>query len=91
MREAITTELVRTLPKRDVDIYDTKFRGLVLRCRRSGVATYRVTYGRGKWITLGRGDVLTPTEARKKAHDALSDAAHGKLPTRRKGNDPTLR
>lgn len=89
MRISITSEFVRRLPKKDLDVWDTRFRGLVLRCRKSGSATYRVTYGRGKWITLGRADVLTPEEARTKAHDMLSDAAKGNVPT--KGTkSPTL-
>lgn len=77
MRAAITTELLRKLPTGDVDIYDTKYRGLVLRCRRSGAATFRISYGRGKWITLGRADVLTPKEARELARDRLAEVAKG--------------
>ncbi|HXG86932.1 MAG TPA: site-specific integrase [Vicinamibacterales bacterium] len=80
MRLAITTDVVRKLPKVDLDIYDAKFKGLVLRCRRSGTHTYRLTYGRGKWITLGPADVLTPDEARKIARDQLADVWKGKDP-----------
>jgi integrase len=92
MRVALTTEFVRTLPKTDLDIYDTKFRGLVLRCRRSGVAVYRLNLGRGRGVvTLGRADVLKPQEAREKARDELSARAKGHVPpSRRKGLDPTL-
>src|SRR5436309_1496764 len=60
MKEKLTTEFVRRPPLQNVDVWDTKFRGLVLRCRASGSHTYRVNYGRNKWVTLGRADVLTP-------------------------------
>ena len=56
MRVKLTAEFVRRPPKANVDIYDTKYPGLVLRCRTSGSHTYRVNYGRGKWVTLGRAD-----------------------------------
>jgi integrase len=71
MRVKLNTEFVRRLPTANVDIYDTKYPGLVLRCRASGTHTYRVSYGRGKWVTLGRADTLTPDEARAKARDEL--------------------
>lgn len=80
MREKLTTEFVRKLPKANVDIYDTKYPGLVLRCRTSGTHTYRVSYGRGQWVTLGRADTLTVDEARVKARDELSKIDKGHDP-----------
>ena len=77
MREKINAEFVRKLPAANVDIYDTKYPKLVLRCRKSGIHTYRVSYGRGKWVTLGRADTLTPDEARVKARDELSKIDKG--------------
>ena len=77
MRVKLTTEFVRRLPKANLDLYDTKYPGLVLRTRASGAHTYRVTYGRGKWVTLGRADVLTVDDARGKARDELSAIAKG--------------
>jgi integrase len=80
MRVKLTTEFVRTLPRENVDIYDTKYPGLVLRCRASGVHTYRVRYGRGKSVTLGRADVLTPEAARIKARNELTRIDKGHDP-----------
>lgn len=80
MRTKITIDVVRKLANEDRDIWDAKYPGLVLRCRASGKHTYRVTYGRGKWLTLGRVDVLTPDEARGKARDELSAIAKGRDP-----------
>jgi integrase len=85
MRAKLNTEFVRRLPNRDVDIWDTKYPCLVLRCRASGTHTYRVNYGRGKWVTLGRADTLTPDEARVKARDELNriDKGHDPKAARR--------
>jgi integrase len=80
MREKLNAEFVRKLPKANVDIWDTKYPGLVLRCRASGTHTYRVSYGRGMWITLGRADTLTPDEARVKARDELNKIDKGHDP-----------
>jgi len=80
MRAKLNADYVRKLPLEDVDIWDTKYPGLVLRCRASGVHTYRVTYGRGKWVTLGRADVLTPDDARVKARDELNRIDKGHDP-----------
>jgi len=85
MRVKLNTEFVRKLPMENVDIYDAKYPGLVLRCRESGTHTYRVSYGRGKWVTLGRADTLSPDEARDKARDELSriDKGHDPRTARR--------
>jgi integrase len=80
MKQKLTADVVRKLPLEDVDIWDAKYPGLVLRCRASGKHTYRVTYGRGKWVTLGRADVLTPDEAREQARDQLTAIAKGHDP-----------
>jgi integrase len=80
MREKLNTEFVRKLPKVNQDVYDTKYPGLVLRCRESGIHTYRVNYGRGKWLTLGRADTLTVEEARVKAREELSRIDKGHDP-----------
>jgi integrase len=92
MRQKLNTEVVRRLPLKNVDIYDTKYPGLVLRCRKSGTHTYRVNYGRGKWVTLGRADTLTVEEARGKARDELSkiDKGHDPKAARIAKSDLTL-
>ncbi len=78
MKAAITITLLRRLPEgQDVDIYDTRLTGFTLRCRASGKHTYRVVYGRGKAMTLGSVDVLTPMQARARAKEVLRDAASG--------------
>ena len=57
MKTTITTELLRrfekTPPARDVDIWDTKQPGLVLRVRSNGRHSYRLSLGRAKWFTIG--------------------------------------
>jgi integrase len=94
VRVKLTTEFVRRLPKADLDIYDTKYPGLVLRCRITGRHSYRVAYARNRWITLGRADVLTVDEARGKARDELSAIAKGHDPRAaraQKQNDLTFK
>jgi integrase len=80
VKAKITVELLRKLPNQDVDIYDTKYPGLVLRCRASGHHVYRLLYGRGKWETLGRADTLNIDAARGLARDKLTAIAHGADP-----------
>ena len=62
MRETITTELLRRLqqapPTVVLDIYDTKVRRLVLRVRPTGMHSYRIALGRGRWYTLGDTDLI---------------------------------
>lgn len=92
MRAAITADLVRKL-NTPCEVWDTKVVGLVLRVRESGRASYVVNYGRGKKVTLGRADALTPFEARDLAKQVLGDIAKGKDPQaeRRKRKAGTLR
>lgn len=84
MRAMIGTELVRRLPLADVDIRDTKLRGFVLRCRTSGSHSYRVEVGRGRSITIGALDKLTPGEAREQARGILADVVRGRDPVAEK-------
>lgn len=92
MRAAITADLVKTVSG-DVEVWDTKYPGLVLRSRASGAKSYVVVYGRGKKITLGRAATLTPTEARELAKQVLGDVSKGADPQaeRRKRRAGTLR
>lgn len=81
MKASITTTLLRNLPEgRDMDIRDTKLPGFVLRLRASGRHSYRVQYGRGKWVHLGRVTDLDPIEARAEAKKVIGDAAKGSDP-----------
>src|SRR4051794_35561777 len=93
MRAAITADFLRELPAGPIEVWDTKFPGLVLRVRESGRASYVFVYGRGKKETLGRADALTPAEARELAKGVVGDVAHGKDPQaeRRKRRAGTLR
>ena len=84
MRGLIGTELLRKLPRQDIDIRDTKLQGFVLRCRATGSHAYRVNLGRGVWQTLGKVGELTPAEAREQARGLLGDAAKD----RANGRDP---
>jgi integrase len=77
MRASINNALLKHLPSGDVDIRDINLKGLVLRVRASGVHSYRVQYGRGKWLTLGSSEELKPAEARAEAKKVLGDAARG--------------
>lgn len=84
MQAAITATLLRSLTAQalaaDVDVRDTKLVGFTLRCRRSGVHTYRVQTGRGKWLTLGTADKLTPQQARDEATKVLAAVSLGADP-----------
>jgi integrase len=93
MRAAITADFLRELPAGPIEVWDTKFPGLVLRVRESGHASYVFVYGRGKKETLGRADALTPAEARGLAKGVVGDVAHGRDPQaeRRKRRAGTLR
>lgn len=78
MKASITNTLLRHLPEdQNTDIYDIRLTGFVLRVRASGKHTYRAVYGRGKAMTLGSADVMTPTQARDRAKEILRDAASG--------------
>ncbi len=64
MKAKISRELIKSLGCRDLAVFDTQQPGLMLRLRESGVHSYRVGLGRGRFVTLGSADQLTPTTAR---------------------------
>jgi len=76
----ISEGLLRKLPAADKDIYDTRTRGLVLRCRASGRHTYRLQVRRGRWLTIGAVDDFSPVQARTEADRLRGDLARGKDP-----------
>jgi integrase len=78
VRRLIGQDLVRTLPRRDVEIRDTKVPGFVIRCRKSGSHSYRVQLRRGAWETLGPVGILTPHDARELAQTKLAQRALAK-------------
>ncbi|MGV3516172.1 phage integrase [Luteitalea sp.] len=84
MQATINATLVKALTAQplavDQDIRDTKLTGFVLRCRRTGIHSYRVQTGRGKWVTLGTIDRLKPQQARDEAERLLASVALGSDP-----------
>jgi hypothetical protein len=77
MRALIGVELLRKLPAGPCDIRDVKLPGFLLRVRASGVHTYYVNYGRGKWQKIGTSAALTAPEAREHARKVLGDVMKG--------------
>ena len=77
---ALTTELLRRLPRAHADFTDDRQPGLVLRCRPSGSHSWLVRAGRGRWITLGKQSALTLTQARDEARKVLGQLALGETP-----------
>jgi integrase len=96
MVATITQNLVAKLQPGSYDVRDKKQSRLVLRVRPTGHCSYLVRIGKGarrRWFTLGDVKLLTPTEAREKAHGVLADIARGKDPEaeRRAKNAATFR
>jgi len=71
MRALIGPDLLRKLPRKNLDIRDTKLSGFVLRCRPTG-ASYLVQEARGRWRTLGTVKKITSEAARHTAEAMLS-------------------
>ena len=84
MQATINATLVKTLAAQplaaDQDVRDTKLNGFVLRLRRSGFHSYRAQVGRGKWITIGAIDKVTPEQARDEAKRVIAAATLGGKP-----------
>ena len=74
--------LIKSLKPTDkpYEVRDTRLKGLILRVQPSGAMTYYVEYARGKRVSLGRADVISPQQARDQAKDILAETF--------KGNDP---
>lgn len=79
MKVTINTSLIAKLQPRDkpYDVRDDKLIGFLVRVNISGKLLYMCEYARGKRIAIGRAGVLTPAQARDKAHSILGDAAKG--------------
>lgn len=94
MKATINSTLLKNLPEgQDIDIYDDRQRGFVLRVRKSGRHSYRVHYARARWMTICRVGDLSPTEARVEAKKIIGDAAKGNDPaaSRKRARAATLR
>lgn len=83
---ALTDVAIRNLkptPGRQVDVYDSKTRGLAVRVSPSGTKTFVVWYrigGKARRLTLGRFPTLQLADARKRAREALTQVSDGKDP-----------
>ena len=92
MRAKITKRLVDSLTATestgDIQVWDTELLGFGIRIRVKGAKTYFVktrVNGKQIWVSIGRhGSPNGPTEARKKAHDILTDAQDGNDPAETK-------
>ena len=75
----ITRDVVRGLEPRQslYEVRDADLNGLILRVYPSGRMVYVAQFARGRRTTVGRADVLTPSDARAKAQQILADAAKG--------------
>jgi hypothetical protein len=89
MRETISNSLLPKLKPRSkyYEIRDQKLKGFILRIQPSGDMYYRCEYARGKVISLGSANVLTPAQARDKAREILSQARLGIDPGDKKSCD----
>jgi len=74
------------------EIRDTSLPGFMCRVQPSGRKSYVVEYARGRRITIGNAEVLTPEQGRNKAKKILGQAAEGIDPAvaKRKANANTL-
>jgi integrase len=80
MRTTITQDTLKHLePGQLHDIWDDKYRGLLLRVRPSGTTTWLVSLGRRGLLTLGGADELTPEKARALARAKRGDDSKFKL------------
>ena len=79
MQRLIGNSLVKQLQPaaKPFEVRDTRTKGFLLRVQPSGARTYYAQYARGKRISLGRADALTPDKARARARDILASAQFG--------------
>src|SRR5687768_4604733 len=91
MTSTVLTDLaVRNLKPttgRQVDVYDSRIRGLAVRVSPMGTKAFVVWYRIGtnaRRLTLGRFPTMSLAEARKRAQEALLQVADGKDPAAEK-------
>lgn len=94
MKASVTQKTVEAAKPdaKPYEIRDTKLPGFICRVQPSGRKSYIAEYGRGKRITIGNAEVLTPAQARAKAKTILGQAAEGTDPAaeKRKAKADTL-
>jgi hypothetical protein len=99
MNAKITYRLIRSLTPKEkpYEVTDAELAGFTLRVQPTGnmvyYAAYRLPDRRRNRIRLGSAAVLSPTEARRKARQVLTEVAKGNDPaqSRRRPRGPTLR
>jgi integrase len=79
LSQKLIAKLIKELGTRDLTVFDTEQKGLILRLRVSGAHSYRVQLARGKFLTLGETDRLTPEAAREMASAKLGEYSKFKL------------
>lgn len=86
MKATINTSLLARLQpgEKPYDVRDDKLTGFLVRVNLSGKLLYMCEYARGKRVTIGKVGVLSPAQARDKAHSILGDAAKGIDPSEAK-------
>lgn len=86
MRAKITNELVRKLKPavKEYEVRDTEVTGLILRVKPTGKMVYTLVYKRGKRLTIGNADAITPYQARELAKSELAKVYQGTDPINEK-------
>jgi integrase len=92
MKAFIGNQLIAKLKpnEKSYDVWDSKLTGFILRVNPNGNMVYRCEYARGKRITLGKTNVLTPAQARDRAKEILADVVKGHAPESRRKKNYTL-
>lgn len=91
MKATINSSLISKLkPKvKPYDVRDDKLTGFLVRVNKSGKLVYMCEFARGKRITIGKTNVLSPAQARHKALTILGDATKGIDPRKKKNKAGT--
>lgn len=79
MKATIGNNLLSKIKLKDkpYDIRDDKLSGFLLRVNISGKLLYMCEYARGKRVTIGKADAITPAQARDLAKQILADVIKG--------------
>ena len=83
----IAVRNLKPIPGRQVDVYDSKIRGLAVRVSPMGTKAFVVWYrigSKARRLTLGRFPTMSLAEARKRAQEAMLQVADGKDPAAEK-------
>ena len=82
MKAVIANRLVASIKpsKEPYEVRDSRLKGFILRVQPTGSMSYIAQYGRGKRVTIGKADKLTPAQARDRAKKILADVTLGADP-----------